>query len=96
VSAARSKLLAVGGNGQTALRNRLCEDALAALTRGDVGIVEAVVACMGATATVLALLSPDSRERLVLELEGKLLEHANKRADDIRSGRFDAEIGVHQ
>jgi len=76
-------------SGQHRLRTELCKTVLLRLSDGDVTPVEAVVACMGVAAVVLGTFPPKARERLALELDGKLLEHANQRAKEIRSGEFD-------
>ena len=77
---------------QNVLRNELCATLIAALTSRRVTQIEAVVACMGAAAVVLGTCKPELRERLAVELDGKLLEHANQRAKEIRSGAFDREV----
>lgn len=84
---------AMSQSGQSALRNELCAIVLAALTAKRVTQVEAVVACMGIAAVVLGTLPQNCREALALEIDGKLLEHANRRAKEIRSGEFDRTVG---
>lgn len=82
-------------NKQNELRNELCAIALRYLQANDVTIVEAAVACMGVAAVVLGCLPPAARETLALELDGKLLEHANHRAKQLRNGEFDRIVGGH-
>lgn len=53
-------------------------------------LIEAAVACMGAAAICLGCLSPSARERAADSLAMSLLDHANKRAEEIRSGAFDS------
>jgi hypothetical protein len=82
-------------SGQTELRNEMTAAVLRALESGAVTTYEAAVACMGTTAIVLAAFNPATREAVALELEGKLLEHANKRASEMRSGALDRELAGH-
>ena len=77
---------------QFTLRNELCAVLIKALMDERVTQIEAVVACMGAAAVVLGTCPPKMREQIALELDGKLLEHANQRAKEIRSGAFDREV----
>lgn len=83
----------MSGAGQSRLRTELCKTVLARLVDGDVTNVEAVVACMGVAAVVLGTFPPAARERMALELDGKLLAHANQRAKEILSGEFDRAEG---
>lgn len=81
--------------GQKALKEELVAACLRSLTAEQVNLIEAAVACMGAAAVVLGCLPPEAREAAAVELDGKLLEHANKRAAEIRSGEFDRLSGGH-
>lgn len=77
---------------QNRVRNQVCELVFPFVESKQLSYVEAATACFGATAVFLALLKPEARELLSRELEANLLDHANKRAADLRSGAFDADI----
>ena len=57
--------------------------------------ITAYVACIGAAAVCAAVLPPAARERLIIETEGSLLSHANKRAEEMRSGELDQQLAGH-
>jgi len=80
---------------QNDLRDELCRTLLRAIGDGDVTLEQAAVACMGAAACVIGVFPAPIRERIALELDGKLLEHANQRAKEIRSGEFDQQQSGH-
>lgn len=83
---------------QTQMRNEIIAVAFKYIDKDDLkssDVVEAFVACMGAAAVCAAVLQPAARERLIEETEGKLLEHANKRAQEMRSGQLDRQLTGH-
>ena len=80
---------------QIALRNKLAEIARHAVESGDVNLVEAAVACWGAATVFLGCLQPEAREAACIYLDGQLLERANKRARELRSGEFDDQSVGH-
>lgn len=53
------------------------------------------VACMGAAAVCAAVLPKPSRDRLVDAAVESLGAHADKRAQEMRSGAFDRELTGH-
>ena len=57
--------------------------------------INAFVACIGAAAICAAVLPPAARETLIVEAEGSLLKHANKRAKEMRSGELDRALTGH-
>lgn len=85
----------MSSDGQHNLRTELCKIVITHLHRNDVTAIEAVAACMGAAAVVLGTQPQNVREALAVELDGKLLEHANHRAKQIRSGEFDRLESSH-
>lgn len=54
--------------------------------------VSCFVACMGAAAICAAVLPKDSRAKLVDAAIENLEAHADKRAEEMRSGAFDREL----
>lgn len=74
---------------QIVLRNKIANIARQSVERGDMDLVNAAIACWGAATVFLGCLPPAARERACIELDGMLLEHANKRARELRSGAFD-------
>ncbi len=80
---------------QTDLRQEMISSVLRAVEADEVTLIEAAVACMGTAAVVLGTFPLEAREQLALALEGKLLEHANRRAREIRGGEFDREMVAH-
>lgn len=79
-------------DGQIEMRNELTAIAFKYLESEKINIVQAYIACIGAAAICAAILPDKSRERLIEATEGTLLAHANKRAQEIRSGAFDSEL----
>ena len=70
----------------------LCFDMIDADT---LNTVSCFVACMGAAAVCAAVLPKESRDKLVDAAVENLAMHADKRADEMRSGAFDREIKGH-
>lgn len=80
---------------QLQLRDQLCRllmDYVGDADPPQPRMIEAIVASMGAAAVMMGCLEPAAREIVALEIDGKLLDHANKRAIEIRSGSFDEAI----
>jgi hypothetical protein len=71
---------------QIALRNKLADLARQSVEAGDINLA---IACWGAATVFLGCLPPNSRETACAYLDGQLLDHANKRARELRSGAFD-------
>lgn len=80
---------------QIEIRNRILDVCFDFIDKDINNTVQAFVACMGAAATVAAVLPPAAREELISAAEGSLLMHANKRADEMRDGSLDRELTGH-
>lgn len=57
------------------------------------GSIRAAVQCMGAAACFAGLLPMKAREEIATQFADAFLDHANKRAAEIRSGKFDIHLG---
>ena len=80
---------------QNELRDRIVSLCFDYIDKDITNCVSAFVACVGATAICAAVLPPAARETLIVEAEGSLLEHANKRAREMRSGELDQALTGH-
>lgn len=77
---------------QTALRNKIADLCLDHIDRDTMNAVECFVACMGAAAVIAAVLPKPSRDKLIDAAVENLGRHADKRAEEIRSGEFDCQL----
>jgi len=82
---------------QNELRGQLLALCFDHIDKGDAfkSAITGFVACIGAAAVCAAVLPPAARERLIDEAEGTLLKHANKRAEEMRSGELDQQLAGH-
>jgi len=69
---------------QQELRDTLAAWLLDKINADEVLVTDAVVASVGLVATMLALLKPDHREKIVATVKETLLDHANHLAANIR------------
>ena len=80
---------------QNELRNQILALCLDHIDKDVDNCITAFVACIGAAAVCAAVLPPKARETLIDEAEGTLLAHANKRAEEMRSGELDQQLAGH-
>lgn len=81
---------------QNDLRADLCQAMLDAVTAPQgVTLSEAAVAGMGAVAIVLGAMAPAERAIVAQRITDNLLQHADKRAAEIRSGAIDRAMARH-
>lgn len=80
---------------QTALRNQIADLCLDHIHRDTTNAVECFVACMGAAAVMAAVLPKPGRDKLIEAAIENLGAHADKRAEELRSGEFDRQLTGH-
>ena len=83
-------------SGQTSLRDKIAEIALLDVENGrgrfTDNVIDAFVACIGAAAIMAAVLPHDSREAVLDGIEDILRRHADQRAREMASGKFDEQF----
>lgn len=85
----------MGEADQIAMRNELLAIAFKYIDKDIKFVVPAFVACMGAAAIVAAVLPKPARDKLIEAAEENLSAHADKRAEEMRSGALDRELAGH-
>ena len=80
---------------QTALRNKIADLCLDHIDRDVMNAVECFIACIGAAAVIAAVLPKPSRDKLIDAAVQNLGRHADKRAEELRSGEFDRQLSGH-
>jgi len=76
-------------NAQAELRDELLTVVLRYAGANRVTTIEAAIACMGACAVVIGAMHPNARAQVAESVTENLLDHANQRAKQIRSGELD-------
>jgi hypothetical protein len=80
---------------QSALRTKLVGQCFDHIDRDVMNTVHCFVACIGAAAICAAVLPKEHRDRLIDAAMETLGPHADKRAEEMRSGEFDRQITGH-
>lgn len=80
---------------QQALRNQLVGQCFDHIDADTMNTVHCFVALMGAAAVVAAVLPKPSRDKLIDAAIENLGAHADKRAEELRSGEFDRQLTDH-
>lgn len=80
---------------QQDLRNALVGLCFDHIDADTLNTVHCFVACMGAAAICAAVLPKEARDRLVDAAVENLGAHADKRAEEMRSGDFDRQLTGH-
>ena len=80
---------------QQALRNHLVNQCFDYIDADTMNTVHCFVALMGAAAVVAAVLPKPRRDKLIDAAVENLGAHADKRAEEMRSGAFDRELTGH-
>ena len=77
---------------QQDLRNRILGLCFDQIDKDTVNTVSCFIACMGAAAVCAGVLPKESRAKLIDAALNNLEAHADKRAEEMRSGAFDREM----
>lgn len=80
---------------QQALRNRIAVLCFDYIDADVLNTASCFFACMGAAAICAAVVPKESRDKLVDAAVENLGAHADKRAEEMRSGAFDRQLTGH-